>query len=65
MAFAETTCIVACAPVAIRIETFWLEGVMTRATAGYAALLGIDWADCKHDLCLPLARPAAMPRAMC
>ncbi len=25
---------------------------MTRAIADYAALVGIDWADCKHDLCL-------------
>jgi transposase len=28
---------------------------MTRAMADYAALVGIDWADCKHDLCLQAA----------
>ncbi len=28
---------------------------MTQATADYAALVGIDWADCKHDLCLQAA----------
>lgn len=28
---------------------------MTQAMTDYAALVGIDWADCKHDLCLQAA----------